>query len=95
MCLYRSTRYVTTTPYYTQPSLAERSDRNLRAALTAYYHQNHLLWDKNVVRSQSALVLPAMILGSGSFQLILKYISNSPLSALWFIKDPLPDNPDP
>jgi transposase InsO family protein len=47
MCFARGIRHITTTPYYPQPSHVERFNRNLRAALIAYYHRDHSRWDEN------------------------------------------------
>jgi transposase InsO family protein len=46
MCFARGIRHVTTTPYYPQPSHAERFNRNLRAALIAYHHLDHSRWTR-------------------------------------------------
>jgi hypothetical protein len=38
-------RHVTTSPYYPQPSRAERFNKNLRAALIAYHSRAQDTWD--------------------------------------------------
>jgi hypothetical protein len=50
----RSIQHVTTTPYYPQPSHAQRFSRNLRAALIAYHHLDHSRWDENLAWLQFA-----------------------------------------
>ena len=40
-CFEMGIKYVTTLPYYPQPSHAERSNKNLRAALIAYHSDAH------------------------------------------------------
>jgi hypothetical protein len=95
MCFARGIRHVTTTPYYPQPSHAERFNRNLRAALIAYHHRDHTRWDENLswlqfafnsARHDAHKVTP--------FSLMFSFTPNSPLSNLWSIKDLLPDNPE-
>jgi hypothetical protein len=95
MCFSRRIRHITTTPYYPQPSHADMFNRNLNAALIAYHHQDHSRWDENLLwllfafnsaRHDSHRSTP--------LQLIFTYTPNSVLSALWSIKDLLPDNPD-
>jgi hypothetical protein len=96
MCFSRGIPQITTTPYYPQPSHAERFNRNLRAARIAYHHQNHSCWDENELWLQFDFNSTRHDSErSNSFQLIFTYTPNSPLSALWSIKDLLPDNPDP
>jgi hypothetical protein len=53
-CFARGIRHVTTTPYYPHLSHAERFNRNLRAALIAYHHQDHSQWDENLTWLQFA-----------------------------------------
>ena len=94
-CFARGIRHVTTTPYYPQPSHAERFNRNLRAALIAYHHQDHSRWDENLswlqfafnsARHESHKTTP--------FSLMFSFTPNSPLSNLWSIKELLPETPD-
>jgi hypothetical protein len=40
--------HFTTTPYYPNPSHAERFKRKLKSALIAYHHDNHVLWDSDL-----------------------------------------------
>jgi len=41
-------QHVTTTPYYPQASLAERANRNLKAALKIFHHQSQKSWDEDL-----------------------------------------------
>jgi hypothetical protein len=88
-------RHVSTTPYYLQPSHGERFNRNLRAALIAYYHRDHSRWDENLTRLQFAFnSLRHDSLKASPFSLMFSFTPNSPLSNLWFIKELLPDEVD-
>jgi hypothetical protein len=96
MCFARGIRHVTTTPYYPQPSHAERFNRNLRAALIAYHHRDHSRWDENLGWLQFAFNSAHHDAHKSTpFSLMLAYTPNSPLSALWSINDLLPDDPQP
>jgi transposase InsO family protein len=92
ICFARGIRHVTTTPYYPQPSHAERFNRNLRAALIAYHHRDHSRWDENLSWLQFAFNSARHDLHKASpFSLMFAFTPNSPLSNLWSIKDLLPD----
>ena len=39
---------ISLTPYYLQPSLADRLNRNLKAALKIFHHESQNTWDVNV-----------------------------------------------
>jgi transposase InsO family protein len=95
VCFVTGIRHVTTTPYYPQPSHAERFNRNLRAALIAYHHFDHSRRDENLnwlefafntARHEAHKVSP--------FRLMMSFVPNSPLSNLRSIKDLLPNDPD-
>jgi hypothetical protein len=45
MCFRWGIQHITTTPYYPQGSLAERVNRNLKAALKIFCHASHNAWD--------------------------------------------------
>ena len=47
-CFNLGVKHVTTSPYYPQPSHAERFNRNLRAALIAYHSHDHTIWDSQL-----------------------------------------------
>jgi hypothetical protein len=95
MCFATGIRHVTTTPYYPQPSHAERFNRQPRAALIAYHHLDHSLWDENLTWLQFAFNTARHYAHKDSpFRLMMSFPPNSPLSNLWSIKDLLPDDPD-
>jgi transposase InsO family protein len=48
LCFLWGVTHVTTTPYYPHASLAERVNRNLKAALKILYHQSQVLWDEDL-----------------------------------------------
>jgi transposase InsO family protein len=52
--------HFTTTPYYPNPSHAERFNRNLKSALIAYHHTNHSLWDSEFNGCNLPLILRIM-----------------------------------
>jgi transposase InsO family protein len=41
-------KHIITSPYYPQPSLVERFNRNLKAALVAFHHDQQNSWDQNL-----------------------------------------------
>ena len=45
-CFWLGIKHVTTSPYYPQPSHAERFNKNLHAALIAYHSESHTTWTK-------------------------------------------------
>jgi hypothetical protein len=96
MCFARGIRHITTTPYYLQPSHAERFNRNQLAALIAYHHRDHSRWDENVGWLQFSFNSAHHDSHKSTpFSLMLAYTPNSPLAALWSINDLLPDDPKP
>jgi len=48
LCFRWGVQHVTTTPYYPQASLAERANRNLKAALKIFHHQSQKSWDEDL-----------------------------------------------
>ena len=46
--------HITTTPYYPQASLAERVNRNLKAALKIFHHKAQNTWDENLCQLSMA-----------------------------------------
>lgn len=48
MCVEFGIKHVHTTPYYPNPSLAERVNKNLKVALRFYQNQNQQTWDQNI-----------------------------------------------
>jgi hypothetical protein len=47
-CFAWGIKHVTISPYYPQASQVERFNRNLKAALTIYYHSDQTRWDENL-----------------------------------------------
>jgi hypothetical protein len=47
-CFRWGIHHITTTPYYPQASLAERANRNLKAALKIFHHQSQNAWDEDL-----------------------------------------------
>jgi hypothetical protein len=47
-CFELGVKHVTTSPYYPQPSHAERFNRNLRAAIIVYHSNLHDTWDQSL-----------------------------------------------
>jgi hypothetical protein len=48
MCFRWGIKHITTTPYYPQGSLAERVNRNLKAALKIFHHSSQDAWDEDL-----------------------------------------------
>jgi hypothetical protein len=91
-CFGLGIKHVTTSPYYTQPSQAERFNQNLRAALIAYHSDAQETWDKqlgwlqlasNTAEHESTKTTP--------FAVIFPFRSGSPLLSNWKISELLPD----
>jgi hypothetical protein len=49
LCFRWGVEHLTTTPYYPQASLAERVNRNLKAALKIFHHQSQSEWDEDLL----------------------------------------------
>ncbi|XP_046674898.1 uncharacterized protein LOC124363682 [Homalodisca vitripennis] len=97
MCFGHGIRHVTTSPYYPQPSHAERFNRNLRSALIAFHAKKHETWDQalpwiqfafNTAVHESHKAVP--------FELLFGFPPNNPLANIWRIGDllPPPGTPD-
>lgn len=95
-CFGQGIRHITTTPYYPQPSFAERINRNLKSALIIYHSGAPTKWDQslnwlslafNTAQHESHRTTPA--------RLLLSYEINTPLSNLWSLNDILPERVDP
>ena len=48
LCFRWGVTHLTTTAYYPQASLAERVNRNLKAALKIFHHQSQTTWDEDL-----------------------------------------------
>jgi transposase InsO family protein len=53
-CFEMGVRHITTSPYYPQPSHAERFNRNFRSALISYHSEAHASWDHQLTWLQLA-----------------------------------------
>lgn len=91
-CFDNGVKHITTTPYYPQPSFAERVNRNLKAALIAFHSDCQRKWDAslswlnfafNSATHEASKVTPA--------SLMFTYPLNCPLSNLWSADDLLPE----
>jgi transposase InsO family protein len=90
-CFEIGVKHVTTTPYYPQPSHAERFNRNLRAALIAYHHDAHDTWDQQLPWLQLAFnTAEHESTKSTPFAVIFPFGSGSPLLIRWTINELLP-----
>ena len=95
MCFASGIKHVTTSPYYPQPSHAERFNRNLRSALIAYHAEQQTTWDQNLkwlqlafntARHDSHQAVP--------FEILFGFSPALPLTNLWDIEDLLPREPN-
>lgn len=91
MCFNAGIKHVTTSPYYPQPSHAERFNRNLRSALIAFHSGHQDTWDEslrwlqlafNSAKHESHRTTP--------FELVFGQPPNNPLANLWTLEDLLP-----
>ena len=91
-CFGLGIKHVTTSPYYPQPSHAERFNKNLRAALIAYHSGTHMTWDQNLTWLQLAFNMAEHeATRSPPFSVIFPFRSNSPLLNCWKINELLPE----
>jgi len=91
-CFGLGIKHVTTSPYYPQPSHAERFNKNLRPALIAYHNESHTTWDQNITWLQLAFNMAKHeATRAGPFSVIFPFRSNSPLLNRWKINDLLPE----
>lgn len=95
-CFESGIQHFTTTPYYPNPSMAERVLRNVVSALKAYHHNSQDLWDTNLHWLQAAFNMARHESHKETpFSILMAYRPNNPLSNLWSLKDLLPDRPKP
>lgn len=94
-CFEAGVAHTTTTPYYPNPSMAERVNRNLRAALIAFHHNDQTRWDNslswlgyafNTATHEAHKATPV--------SLMFAFKPNSPLANLWQLSDLLPERVD-
>uniref|UniRef100_A0A1B6JZN4 RNA-directed DNA polymerase n=1 Tax=Homalodisca liturata TaxID=320908 RepID=A0A1B6JZN4_9HEMI len=90
-CFGHGIKHVTTSPYYPQPSHAERFNRNLRAALIAYHAEKQTTWDENLSWLQLAFNSALHEShDSTPFQVMFSRPPSDPLSNLWSLDSLLP-----
>nr|CAD7424997.1 unnamed protein product [Timema monikensis] len=78
--------HITTSPYYPNPSQAERFHRNLKNALIAYHHTNNRNWDTNLTWLQLAFSTAEHAShGRTPFELLLGYEPLQPINLQWEI----------
>jgi transposase InsO family protein len=95
MCFAHGIRHVTTSPYYPQPSHAERFNRNLRSALIAYHANQQNCWDQNLRWLQLAFNTALHESHKAvPFEVLFGFSPVLPLANLWRIEDLLPNSPD-
>jgi hypothetical protein len=91
LCFEMGVKHVTTSPYYPQPSHAERFNRNLRAALIAYHRDAHDTWDQQLPWLQLAFnTAEHESTKSTLFAVIFPFRAGSPLLNQWTINELLP-----
>jgi hypothetical protein len=88
-------KHVTTTPYYPQPSHAERFNRNLRSAVIAYHTDNQTTWDENFTWLQLAFNTATHDATEHTpFEIVFPFRARSPLLK-WKIQELLPEKSSP
>ena len=86
-CFGLGIKHVTTSPYYPQPSHAERFNKNLRTALIVYHSESHTTWDQNLTWLQLAFNMAEHeATRAAPFLVIFHFRFNSPLLNHWKIK---------
>jgi len=91
-CFEMGVKHITTSPYYPQPSHAERFNKNLRAALIAYHKDAHDTWDQQLVWLQLAFNTAVHeSTRSTPFGVMFPFRAGSPLLNLWRVNELLPE----
>jgi len=91
-CFGLGIKHVSTSPYYPQPSHAERFNENLRAPLIAYHSGAHTTWDQNLTWLLLAFSMAEHeATRSAPFSVIFPFRSNSPLLNRLKINELLPE----
>jgi transposase InsO family protein len=73
-------KHVTTSPYYPQPSHAERFNRNLRSALMAYHGGTYSHWDRDLALLQLAFITAkSEATRKTPFEVVFPFRAGSPL----------------
>ena len=95
-CFGMGIKHVTTSPYYPEPSHAERFNKNLRAALTAFHSEAHTTWNQNLTWLQLAFNMAEHEATRATpFSVMFPFRSNSPLLNRWKINELLPEKISP
>jgi hypothetical protein len=91
-CFGMGIKHVNTSPYYPQPSHAERFNKNLRAALIAFHSEAHTTWDENLPWLQLAFNMAEHeATRSPHFSVMFPFRSISPLLNCWKLNELLPE----
>jgi transposase InsO family protein len=95
-CFGMGMRHVTTSPYYPQPSHAERFNKNLRAALIAYHSRSQDTWDTQLHWLQLAFnTAEHEATKAAPFAVMFPFRAGSPLLNKWKIHELLPERVNP
>jgi transposase InsO family protein len=90
-CFGLGIKQVTTSPYYPQPSHAERFYGNLRSALIAFHSDTHTSWDSQLVWLQLAFNMAEHeATKTPPFSVMFQFWANHPLCNRWKISQLLP-----
>jgi transposase InsO family protein len=91
-CFELGVKHVTTSPYYPQPSHAERFNRNPQAAIIAYHSHAHDTWNQQLFWLQLAFNMAEHeSTHSATFVAMFPFRSGSPLINRWKISELLPE----
>jgi hypothetical protein len=94
-CFSLGIQHITTTPYYRNPSPAERFNCNLRAALTAHHADSQTKWDEDLPWLQVAFNIATHEATSMTpFEVIFPFRGKTPLANRWKNQD-LPNTCSP
>jgi hypothetical protein len=93
MCLEFGISHITTTPYYPNPSHAERANKNIKVAIRIYHSQNQTQWDQNLHFFQIAFnSAQNRSTGFAPADLFLTFTLSHPLELQWNLDELLPQN---
>lgn len=96
MCLQLGIRHITTTPYYPNPSHAERVNKNIKIAIRIYHSDHQTDWDQNIHLFQIAFnSAKHLSTGYSPADLFLSFQINHPLELSWDLDQLLNHNTDP
>jgi transposase InsO family protein len=91
MCLQFGIQNITTTPYYPNPSLAERVNKNIKIAIRIYHSQHQDEWDKQLHFFQVAFnSAKHRSTGHSPAELFLSFQINHPLELNWNLDKLIP-----